>query len=67
MLTIFLTQYSLTGILVTMMRLEMRRPHMMSRRECMPRYSRQLQTSRVQDLVTISDTGRMLNTQLTVL
>ena len=36
---------------------EMRSPHTMSRRECIPRYKRQLQTRRVQDL------GRIPNTE----
>ena len=46
---------SLSGILVTMITEEMRRPQIMSRRECIPRYSRQLQTRRVQDLGTITE------------
>ena len=43
-------------MLVTMMREERRRPHTMSRRECIPRYNRQAQTRRVLDLGSISDT-----------
>ena len=37
---------------------EMRRPQIMSRRECIPRYRRQLQTRRVQDLAKITESRR---------
>jgi len=46
----------MNGILVTMMTEEIRSPHPMSRRECIPRYKRQLQTRRVQVLGRIPDT-----------
>ena len=49
-------EYLLSGILVTMITEEIRSPHTMSRRECIPRYNRQLQTRRVQDLGRIPDT-----------
>ena len=49
---------SLRGILVTMITEEMSRPQTISRRECIPRYSRQLQTRRVQNLVKIPESSR---------
>ena len=63
----YVCRYLLNGILVTMIREEMRRPQTMSRRECMPRYSRQLHTRRVHDLIKISESRRINFTLLTVL
>ena len=54
-------KYLLSGILVTMIREERRRPHTMSSRECIPRYNRQAQTRRVLDLGRISDTRNEFN------